>query len=332
MEEAEAEETPLITLSSSFNNGIQWERGRLIGKGSFGSVFLASLKPHISKHTIFPPIMAVKSAEISVSETLQKEKQNYDNLKGCNSLIQCFGEEITTGHNGQMIYNLLLEVAAGGTLAHHINNTGGKGLAENEVRSYTKSIIKGLIHIHQNQYVHCDLKPENILLVPINTTKGRRFIAKIADLGLARRISKTKPSHCLRGTLSYMAPESLIHGVQESPSDIWALGCLVLEMLTGTRPWTAVDKAGIAKQIMEENGMPKIPEGLSAEASGFLKNCLVRKSKFRFTAEMLMTVPFMTAAEEQDQDFVRAPSFVTKRPRQFKRQGTIPIKAVRLIN
>lgn len=130
-----------------------------------------------------------------------------------------------------------------------------------------------------------------------------------------------------------MAPESLIHGVQESPSDIWALGCLVLEMLTGTRPWTAVDKAGIAKQITEENGMPKIPEGLSAEASGFLKNCLVRKPKFRFTAEMLMTVPFVAAAEEeQDQDFVRAPSFVTKRPRQFKRQRIIPFKAVQSIN
>ena len=120
----EKEAAQVEDRSSEFNNGIQWKQGRLIGKGSFGSVFLASLKPHFTKYSIFPPVMAVKSAEISVSETLQKEKQNYDNLKGCNSLIQCFGEEITTDHNGHMIYNLLLEVATGGTLAHHIKNTG----------------------------------------------------------------------------------------------------------------------------------------------------------------------------------------------------------------
>ncbi|XP_008461430.2 mitogen-activated protein kinase kinase kinase 20-like [Cucumis melo] len=318
--------------STEFNNGIQWKRGRLIGKGSFGSVFLACLKPHFTKYSIFPPVMAVKSAEISVSETLQKEKQNYDNLKGCNSLIQCFGEEITTDHNGRMTYNLLLEVATGGTLAHHIKNTGGKGLEENVVRNYTKSIIKGLIHIHRSQYVHCDLKPANILLLPKNnTTKDRQFIAKIADLGLARRTSKTKASYCLGGTFSYMAPETLIDGVQESTSDIWALGCVVLEMLTGNRAWAATDKVGIVQEMTENFlGMPKIPEGLSAEATGFLKNCLVRKPEFRFTAEMLINVPFVAAAEDQEQDFntVKAPTFVTKWPRQFKRQRIIPIKAV----
>ncbi|XP_038896260.1 mitogen-activated protein kinase kinase kinase 17-like [Benincasa hispida] len=275
--------------------------------------------------------MAVKSAEVSVSGTLQKEKQNYDNLKGCNSLIQCFGEEITTDRNGQMIYNLLLEFAPGGTLAQHIKNTGGKGLPENEVRSYTKSIIKGLIHMHKSQYIHCDLKPANILLVPRNTKKGRQFVAKIADLGLARRTSKTKANYYLGGTLSYMAPETLIDSVQESPSDIWALGCLVFEILTGNRPWGATDEAGIVEQMTENHhGMPKIPEGVSVEASMFLKNCFVRKPKYRFTAEMLMTLPFMTAAKDQKQDldFVTTPTFVTKRPRQIKRQRIIPIKAM----
>ena len=106
------------------NDGVQWERGRLIGKGSFGSVFMASLKRSTAEFSIFPPVMAVKSAEVSVSKSLQKEKQIYDNLKGCNSLIQCFGEEITTDSNGRMIYNLLLEIAVGGSLAHRINNTG----------------------------------------------------------------------------------------------------------------------------------------------------------------------------------------------------------------
>ncbi|XP_022991785.1 mitogen-activated protein kinase kinase kinase 17-like, partial [Cucurbita maxima] len=281
------------------NDGVQWERGRLIGKGSFGSVFMASLKRSIAAFSIFPPVMAVKSAEVSVSKSLQKEKQIYDNLKGCNSLIQCFGEEITT-RNGRMIYNLLLEIAVGGSLAHRINNTCGKGLAENEVGRYTKTIIKGLIHIHKRGYVHCDLKPANILLLPTNTAKGGRLVAKICDLGLARRTRETRHDNCFGGTLSYMAPETLIHRVQESPSDIWALGCLVLEMLTGKCPWAATDKAGIVKSITENDGMPEIPEGVSKEASGFLKNCFVRNPEYRFTAEMLMTVPFVAAAEEEE--------------------------------
>lgn len=123
-EEENAISSSSSCISKSNNDGIQWLRGRLIGKGSFGSVFIAFLKRPNSKFSIFPPAMAVKSAEISDSETLQKEKQTYDNLKRCNSLIKCFGEEITTDDNHRMIYNLLLEFAHGGTLADRINNSG----------------------------------------------------------------------------------------------------------------------------------------------------------------------------------------------------------------
>ncbi|XP_022960427.1 mitogen-activated protein kinase kinase kinase 17-like [Cucurbita moschata] len=200
-----------------------------------------------------------------------------------------------------------------------INSCRGKGLPEEEVRRYTRSIIKGLIHIHKNQYIHCDLKPANILLLPRNS----RFEAKIGDLGLARRMSKTKQGYCLGGTLMCMAPEMLIDNVQESPSDIWALGCVVLEMLTGNRPWWD----GIGKYIIEKDGMPMIPKGLSEEARGFLRSCFVRKPEFRFTAEMLMFVPFVAAvAAEEEEDLVTAPIFVEKR-RSSKRQRT-PIQAV----
>lgn len=206
---------------------------------------------------------------------------------------------------------------------------GGKGLAEIEVKSYTRSIIKGLIHIHKNNYVHCDLKPANILLVRRNDS---RFIAKIGDLGLARRTSRRTQQagyyHCtLGGTLSYMAPETLIHNVQESPSDVWALGCLVLEMLTGNRPWTAGDKREIVKEINEMYIMPKIPEGvsISIEARDFLKSCFVKNPKFRFTAEMLMYMPFVAAASaEEEENFITA--IVEKR--SCKRQRIIPIQAV----
>lgn len=206
-------------------------------------------------------------------------------------------------------------------------------MEEKEVWSYTRSIIKGLIHIHKNQYVHCDLKPENILLVPRNSANGRRCVAKIGDLGLAKRTSKTKKDRYLRGTVPYMAPETLLYSVQESPSDIWALGCVVLEMLTGNRPWSGGgggdDTEEITRRFGEKYEIPIIPEGavLSAEARAFLKVCFVRKPEYRFTAEMLMLLPFLAEDEEEEEEsVVGAPRFVEK-ARRSKRQR-IPIQAV----
>ena len=214
-----------------------WERGPLLGKGAFGSVFLA--KP-TSKFRSFPSLMAVKSAEISVSATLQKEKQVFDNVQGYPFVIHCFGEDSTVEDNGDMVYNLLLEYASGGSLRDLIHNSGGCGLPESDVKRYTKCILKGLNHIHGFGYVHCDIKPKNVLLVNVSasTTDGAHFVAKIADLGLAKRSWQMKKMRMdVRGTALYMAPERLMESVQEPPFDIWALGCVVCEMLTRKYTW-----------------------------------------------------------------------------------------------
>ncbi|KAL4580766.1 hypothetical protein LXL04_016968 [Taraxacum kok-saghyz] len=109
-------------------------RGCLIGKGCFGSVYVANLKKPKSRYSSFPPILAVKSAEVSVSSSIQKEKEVLNNLRGCRNVIRCFGEEITTGENGQMVYNLLLQYGSGRTLADLINKSGQNGLPVEERR------------------------------------------------------------------------------------------------------------------------------------------------------------------------------------------------------
>ena len=73
--------------------------------------------------------------------------------------------------------------------------------------------------------------------VSANTTAAH-FVAKIADLGLTKRSWQRKKMRMdLRGIALYMAHECLIECVQEPPSDIWALGCVVCEMLTGKSTW-----------------------------------------------------------------------------------------------
>ncbi|CAA3014026.1 mitogen-activated kinase kinase kinase YODA-like [Olea europaea subsp. europaea] len=294
-----------------YGDGVAWFRGAMIGKGGFGRVYLATSKNPRSKYSCLPSVMAVKSAEVSVSGSIQKEREVYSNVKGCPNIIRCFGEETTTGENGLMVFNLLLEYGSGGTLADRIKKLGGHGMSESEVRVYARSVLQGLNHIHGTGYVHCDLKPDNVLLVhSCRRTGVFEFRAKIGDFGLAKRSQgnkKRKLEPCWRGTPRYLAPEAVVDNVQEFPSDIWAFGCMVLEMLTGKPPWdgemesNAVD---ILRKIKE--GLPKIPNDISKEARDFLKSCFVKKPMFRLTAEMLLNHPFLEGVdvvEDGDEEF-----------------------------
>ena len=119
---------------NEFGDGVAWYRGAMVGKGSFGCVYLATLKNPRLKNSYFPAVMAVKSAEVSVSGSIQKEREVLNNIKGCPYIIRCFGDETTTGQNGAMVYNLLLEYGSGGTLAERIKKSGIKGLSEFERR------------------------------------------------------------------------------------------------------------------------------------------------------------------------------------------------------
>ncbi|GFP88630.1 serine/threonine-protein kinase bck1/slk1/ssp31 [Phtheirospermum japonicum] len=150
-----------IRSVNEYGDGVSWFRGSIIGKGGFGCVYLANLKNPKSKYSFFPALMAVKSAELSISGSIQKEWEVLSNVKGCPNIIKCFGEETTMGHNGAMFYNLLLEYGFGGTLDGRIKKyNGGDGLSEFEVKVIARSILRGLCHIHGIGYVHCDLKPD----------------------------------------------------------------------------------------------------------------------------------------------------------------------------
>ncbi|KAF5188730.1 Mitogen-activated protein kinase kinase kinase [Thalictrum thalictroides] len=257
--------------------------------------------------------MAVKSAEISDSASLQKEREVLAELQQCPYVVRCYGEEFTDEKNGDMVYNLLLEYASGGTLAKLIKNSKQGELSEFEIKHYTRSILRGLQYIHENGYVHLDINPNNILLVPClkknnkrKRNKGSGFDVKIADFGLAKRFQtcckeRWRENSCLVGTPEYMSPESITHYKQEPPADIWALGCVVAEMVTG--------KPALSRKVGEDvdtylykvaSGLesPKIPSGMSKEGQDFLKRCFVRNSEFRWTAEMLLLHPFVALGKD----------------------------------
>ncbi|GER48528.1 mitogen-activated protein kinase kinase kinase [Striga asiatica] len=243
---------------NDYGDGISWTRGQVIGKGSFAHVYKAkNLRP---RYSCFPPEMAMKSADASYSSTLQKEKEVLTDLSASPYVIQCFADETTVGDNGLLAYNLLLEYASGGTLADRIDRSGGDGLPELEVKMLTRSILRGLNHVHEGE----------------NNTHGRGNELGPTAGGARRCICLPRP---WRTSTKRRRPT------------FWVVGCIVLEMLTGRPPWGGKKKE-ILKRLGAGQEIPEIPEGLSREASDFLETCLVRKPMFRFTCGMLLNHTF----------------------------------------
>ncbi|XP_059433974.1 mitogen-activated protein kinase kinase kinase 20-like [Corylus avellana] len=277
---------------------LSWCRGPKIGQGAFGSVYIAELK----KPRAFGSVVAVKSADPLNGNSLMWEKRVLDALQGCPNVIQTFGAETTKTRNGTVLYNVLLEFASGGSLADLILKSGCRGLSESDVRKHTKAILVGLKHIHARGFVHCDLKPDNVLFVP--TADG--FEVKIADFGLAKRVHSCQTeteTPSWRGTSWFLAPECVIYGLQEAFSDIWALGCTVLIMLTGQLPWATVSGSKEFEDLMSQirsESVPDIPDEISNVAKDFLKCCFAINPMHRLTADALLDHQFLEDLDETD--------------------------------
>ncbi|KAL3813624.1 hypothetical protein ACJIZ3_014892 [Penstemon smallii] len=273
---------------------MDWIRGEKLGHGSFATVSLAVPKKQSNQN---PPLMAVKSCGVLHSSSLMREKLILDELKDCPEIIQCYGESFSY-ENGEKLYNVLLEYASGGALSEKLKNSDDHRLPELEIRRYTKSLLKGLNFIHKAGYVHCDIKLQNILITPNGL--------KIADFGLAKRAGIEKKEFCspgceMRGTPLYMSPETVTGGEQGPPADIWALGCSVAEMVTGTPAWRCADDvAELLMRIGVGDELPEIPSDLSEEGKDFIRCCFVKDPIKRWTAEMLLDHPFIYGYDDDD--------------------------------
>ncbi|KNA08706.1 hypothetical protein SOVF_160260 [Spinacia oleracea] len=275
---------------------MEWVRGEIIGRGSFGTVSLAIPKSNSNKYV-------VKSAELSNSFSLKNEKEILSELNHPN-IVRYLGDSLSL-EKGTQFYNLFLEYATKGSIADQLKVSGGR-FEFSDVKRYTKSVLKGLCHIHESGFVHCDIKLQNVLLFQDGT-------AKIADFGLARRVSDEFGEQ-LRGTPLYMSPEIVSGEKVESPADVWALGCAVVEMVTGKPVWDLLpesDVSALLYRIAVGGESPKIPGNLCSEGKDFLGKCFVKNPNERWTAQMLLDHPFVSGLKDE------RPSVSPKCPFEF---------------
>ncbi|XP_078150776.1 mitogen-activated protein kinase kinase kinase 18-like [Carex rostrata] len=252
-----------------------------LGKGSTGTVSLAS-------DPISARLVAVKSAEVSLSSPLQHEHRILSSLSSP-YVVSCYGTYITNSH-----FHLMLEFAPGGSLFDRIKNHTEGRLDECHIRLYVRDILLGLSYLHTNHISHGDIKSQNVLI----GSDGR---AKLADFGAAAILTSgthSDNSGSFSGTPAFMAPE-IARGEEWGPAaDTWALGCTIIEMATGKAPWNGIIKdsdvmAAIYRIGYCSGSVPDIPDWLSKDAQDFLTNCLIRDPNERWLAEQLLCHPFV---------------------------------------
>ncbi|XP_074664735.1 inactive serine/threonine-protein kinase PLK5 isoform X1 [Strix aluco] len=174
-------------------------------------------------------------AAVGVAERVERERELHGRLRH-RHIVRLHGHFAAGTH----LY-LLLEYCGRRSLAHILRARGR--LTEPEVRYYLRQIISGLRYLHGQGIVHRDLKPSNFLVT-------EKMQVKIGDLGLAQREAPAgRRWGALCGTPSYLAPEVLDRKGHGVPSDVWALGCSVYAVLTGSPPFEAAERQELYRRI-----------------------------------------------------------------------------------
>ncbi|KAF5188448.1 kinase-like, partial [Thalictrum thalictroides] len=166
---------------------------------------------------------------------------------------------------------------------------------EQILRSYTRCIVSALHYVHSKGIVHCDVKGKNVL---VGSKVG---VAKLADFGSARRIARIEEDAGAlikpQGTPLWMAPEVIRQEKQGFESDIWSLGCTIIEMITGKAAWKDCDSSTVVFKIGFSDELPEFPEQLSELGCDFLDKCLRRNPSERWTCDQLLQHPFLSSTD-----------------------------------
>ncbi|KAI8883868.1 hypothetical protein K501DRAFT_285104, partial [Backusella circina FSU 941] len=273
-----------MSLSSSptpNDDAVQWIRGKLIGKGSFGRVYLAF-------NVGTGEVIAVKQVEIPKTASDLLDEHQHDMVEALyqeimmlrdldhENIVQYLGY----GHDeAESVINIFLEYVSGGSIASRVALHG----------AFDERLAK--YFARQINILHRDIKAANILV----EVDG---ICKISDFGLSKKndydeVYDQNSRMSLRGSVYWMAPEVVKNEPYSAKVDIWSLGCTLIEMLTGQRPWLSLNQIAALYNLGRHNS-PTIPDNISDCAKHFLSQCFMIDPTKRPTANELLTHEFLT--------------------------------------
>nr|XP_014270311.1 serine/threonine-protein kinase ULK2 isoform X1 [Halyomorpha halys] len=176
--------------------------------------------------------------------------------------------------------------------------TKSKGtLSEDTIRMFLKQIAAAMKALHAMGVIHRDLKPQNILLsynVPKENLTPSMITLKIADFGFARFLEDGVMAATLCGSPMYMAPEVIMSLQYDAKVDLWSIGTIIFQCLTGSAPFNAQNPQAL-KRIYEKNLVliPDIPSGTSPEMADLLTGLLKRNASERMSFEHFFAHPYL---------------------------------------
>lgn len=263
-------------------NGQRWtlndfEIGKKLGAGKFGNVYLAREKR--TKYIV--ALKVLKKSQLlrsSVEHQLRREIEIQSHLRHQN-ILRMYGYF----YDNKRIY-LILEYSPGGELYKYLQAKG-----RFDEKSSAKMIVElasALNYCHSKHVIHRDIKPENLLV-------GAHNEIKISDFGWSVH-APTSRRNTMCGTLDYLPPEMVAGLEHDEKVDVWSLGILLYEFLTGGPPFEASTHAATYRRIT--NIDLKFPRTVAEDAQDLIRKLLVKDPSKRLPLEMIANHPWTIRA------------------------------------
>ena len=206
---------------------------------------------------------------------------------------------------------IVMDLIEGITLKEYIEQN--KPLAPQEAAKIALDIAKGLQHAHSNGVIHRDIKPHNIIIDKDN-------VVKITDFGIARIVSDaTRTTQCgkdMMGTVYYTSPEQVRGYNVDARTDIYSLGVVLYEMVTGSVPFDGETAVSIAMQHVtkEPEAVKKINKDVPVALDNIIKNAMAKRIENRYKTidDMIRDLKKYISNYESEIKLLSTPSVVRK--------------------
>jgi serine/threonine-protein kinase len=251
-----------------------------LGAGAFGEVFRA-------RDSVLGRDVAVKRIRLDAfAEPVQLEEVKQRFLREAQVAARLRHPNIVTIHDivsSGSTSLIVMELVEGETLQSRLRARGRLDLQE--TLRVLGQVASALDHAHANQVVHRDVKPANIMIEPSGQVKVMDF--GIARLETAANLTSTG---LIMGTPNYMSPEQARGQKVDGRSDLFSLGCVLYECLTGTRPFQAQSVSGILVKILTEEPPPVDfrAAGLPPEVGAILHRAMAKDPATRYASGAAM--------------------------------------------
>ncbi|MCI0777509.1 MAG: protein kinase, partial [Chloroflexi bacterium] len=252
---------PSPVLPSSFANG-RYEVKGFLGEGGKKRVYLA--RDTSLDRDVAVGVIKAEGLDAEGLTRAHREAQSMGRL-GDNPHIVTVHD---TGEEGGQPY-IVQEYMEGGSLEDLLNRSEQNRLQADKAMVISEQICSALEHAHSHGIIHRDLKPGNVWLTADGT-------AKLGDFGLAVSLDRSRLTQAgmMVGTAIYMSPEQALGSEVTARSDLYALGCVLYEMVAGRPPFTGEDLVAVISQHM--NTAPIAPSWHNAEVPRPLETLILR--------------------------------------------------------